>query len=326
MSRLDLSVVVTARNRAESLPVLLGRLEQQTMPPARFEIVVVDCGSTDGTADHALRYARGAPVRIRVAAQSDPGEIAAKNLGATMAEGRNLLFLDADLLPGRALLEGHMHARQGVGGHACVLGGIRPHPRLIPGTFTRWHLPEDRPPPAGVPALPRHKMLQNMSVPRAAFHEAGGLDASLEAVRTACLDLALRLDRLETPVVENHEAAAFIWCATCLDCERARVHHEGRDLHTLILRHHAPELKRQFFLVRASFLNLADRIFIPFYLRACQESRPDVRSLGPTYRRILRYERFLGYSDARRNRPPAGPPPCGRAAEPALRGPMEQSL
>ena len=66
MSRLDLSVVVTARNRAESLPVLLGRLEQQTMPPARFEIVVVDCGSTDGTADHALRYARGAPVRITV--------------------------------------------------------------------------------------------------------------------------------------------------------------------------------------------------------------------------------------------------------------------
>ena len=31
MSRLDLSVVVTARNRAESLPVLLGRLELFTL-------------------------------------------------------------------------------------------------------------------------------------------------------------------------------------------------------------------------------------------------------------------------------------------------------
>lgn len=57
------SVIATVLNEARSLPGLLDSLLAQTRPPS--EIVIVDGGSTDGTATVARAYAeRGAPVTV----------------------------------------------------------------------------------------------------------------------------------------------------------------------------------------------------------------------------------------------------------------------
>ena len=45
----EIAVVVATRNRAEYLERLLAGLRRQTLPPSRFEVVVVDDGSTDTT-------------------------------------------------------------------------------------------------------------------------------------------------------------------------------------------------------------------------------------------------------------------------------------
>jgi hypothetical protein len=63
---LELSVIVPVRNGADSLPPLLRSLEAQTLDRERFEVIVVDNDSSDGTGDAALADHLGRPVGGRV--------------------------------------------------------------------------------------------------------------------------------------------------------------------------------------------------------------------------------------------------------------------
>ncbi|HZY92012.1 MAG TPA: glycosyltransferase family 2 protein [Thermoplasmata archaeon] len=90
------SIVVAARNEALDLPACLDSLLGQTYPD--LEIVVVDGGSTDGTADVAR--ARGPRVRLIEEPPLPPGWVG-KNwgcrTGAAAAAGEYILFMDADV-------------------------------------------------------------------------------------------------------------------------------------------------------------------------------------------------------------------------------------
>ncbi|MEN0108133.1 MAG: glycosyltransferase family A protein, partial [Pseudomonas sp.] len=66
-----------------------------------LELLVVDDGSQDGTADVLHRYIRTYGTRIQVIQQANAGAGAARNRGIRQARGRYVLLLDADdeLLP-----------------------------------------------------------------------------------------------------------------------------------------------------------------------------------------------------------------------------------
>jgi glycosyltransferase involved in cell wall biosynthesis len=85
------SVIVPARNSAATLPACLRALQSQSYPPA--EIIVVDDGSTDGTAGIAHQFG------VTVLTQAHSGPAAARNRGAQQARGELLLFTDADCAP-----------------------------------------------------------------------------------------------------------------------------------------------------------------------------------------------------------------------------------
>lgn len=108
----DVSVVIPARNEAQSLPHLLGSLAIQDVQPA--QVVVVDDGSDDGTADVARDF--GATVMTSAPLPEGwTGKSWACMQGADAAVGSTLVFLDADVrvLPGGFGAVIDEHARRG---------------------------------------------------------------------------------------------------------------------------------------------------------------------------------------------------------------------
>lgn len=77
--------------------VALASVAAQTWPRARLEAIVVDNGSTDGTAEAVRAFAARHPDLVVVLVHElEPGVSRAKNRGAAAARGAWLLFLDAD--------------------------------------------------------------------------------------------------------------------------------------------------------------------------------------------------------------------------------------
>src|SRR5215212_2619463 len=88
------SVVIPCYNQAHFLGEAIESVLAQNH--LRFEIVVVDDGSTDDTAEVAARYPR-----VRCVRQDNQGLSAARNTGLRHSEGEYVVFLDSDdrLLP-----------------------------------------------------------------------------------------------------------------------------------------------------------------------------------------------------------------------------------
>ncbi len=102
MSELSVSIVVPVANGGTTFADCLAALSRLAPPPQ--ELIVVDDGSTDGSAERAS--AAGAHV-IRMARRAGPA--AARNRGAAAAAGDAILFVDADVL----VAARHRRARAG---------------------------------------------------------------------------------------------------------------------------------------------------------------------------------------------------------------------
>jgi glycosyltransferase involved in cell wall biosynthesis len=90
------SVIVPVYNGAESLAACLTALSAQRKPIVRAEgceVIVVDDGSVDGSAEIAAQHG------VTVIRQHHAGVAVARNRGAQRARGQLLLFTDADCEP-----------------------------------------------------------------------------------------------------------------------------------------------------------------------------------------------------------------------------------
>lgn len=105
---IEISVILPTRNRAHLLPFVLDGFKRQNLPLSQFEIIAVDDGSTDKTAE-ILNNAR-ADLPLRLFRQRHVGLAAAKNLGIFASRGRILLFADDDDVADPDLLLNHLAA------------------------------------------------------------------------------------------------------------------------------------------------------------------------------------------------------------------------
>jgi len=123
---LPLSVVVPTFNRRARLARVLKALDQQHTPPAQYEVVVVDDGSTDGTSDW-LRRERPS-YTLRQLSLPNGGPARARNAGVEAAVGNLILFIDDDVEPLPELLAEHLAAHR-VEPDVVVIGplGSLPH-------------------------------------------------------------------------------------------------------------------------------------------------------------------------------------------------------
>lgn len=97
-----LSVVVPAYRCAAYLQQCLRGLQASDLPRASWELIVVDDGSPDNTAD----VARTAADRVLRVADGPRGPAHARNMGARAATGSVLVFIDADVVVAPHTLRG----------------------------------------------------------------------------------------------------------------------------------------------------------------------------------------------------------------------------
>jgi glycosyltransferase involved in cell wall biosynthesis len=188
----DFSVVIPTHNRRRLLGQTLRSALKQT--GVEFEVVVVDDGSCDGSADAVTSLADG---RVRLIRHPRPlGVAAARNAGAAVARGDWVALLDDDDLWAPEKLSRQLHAAlaaQAGWAYAGVVeidaegrllgGGPPPSPEALLAGLRRRNLM-----PAGS---------SNVVVRSEVFARTGGFDARLRHL--ADWDLWLRLAALGLP-------------------------------------------------------------------------------------------------------------------------------
>ncbi len=177
---LSISIITPAHDVAPFVADAVASARAQDHPA--WEMILVDDGSRDGTAQAAERAAEGDP-RIRILRQTKAGVSAARNAGIAAAQGGALLFLDADdwLAPDAlrrlgTALDGAPRAVAAYGPWATMAETARPGAaplRIKVGPF-----------PAGdiLDRLLVRNLLVNGGhalIRRAAFETAGGFDPRL---------------------------------------------------------------------------------------------------------------------------------------------------
>jgi glycosyltransferase involved in cell wall biosynthesis len=187
----ELSVVIPARNAAETIGEQLESLARQRFDRP-WEIVVVDNGSTDGTAAVARGFADRVPALRVVGATERDGVAYARNRGVEAARGRLIAFCDAD----DAVSEGWLRAvAAGLERYGAV-ATPRDHD-LLNEDWVRDS--RDPPTPSGYhdnwypPYLP-HTGTGGMGVRRELHEAIGGFDESFSSCEDNdyCFRLQLR--------------------------------------------------------------------------------------------------------------------------------------
>jgi glycosyltransferase involved in cell wall biosynthesis len=96
--QIEYSIIIPVYNSAAILPRCLNAILHQSIDRARYEIIVVDDGSTDQTVSLAQEIFKGDAL-TQVIAAPHGGPAAARNAGARAASGEIILFTDSDCEP-----------------------------------------------------------------------------------------------------------------------------------------------------------------------------------------------------------------------------------
>jgi glycosyltransferase involved in cell wall biosynthesis len=170
-------------NRAALLERVLDACFEQTVASDVYEVVLVNDGSTDATAEVIARARSRATCRFEAVDQPNSGLAKGRNAGIARAQGERIIFIDDDVLPLPNFVEEHLrsHARAP---KAVVRGGA-----INVESF------DDLPPP--VWNLKHYSgnffWTTNVSVPLATIRAIGGFNETFSEYGWEDIDVGLRL-------------------------------------------------------------------------------------------------------------------------------------
>lgn len=195
IATVDLSIVIPVYRNAAGAARLVRALHRCNFDAARTEIIVVDDGSCDGTAQELARDLAG---MARVHALADnAGRAGARNSGANLANGDRILFMDCDCLPSdQDFINSHLQA---------WATDVVASTGAVEGTGDGfWHLYQlqasQRRSRQHASGMTFSGSSQNMMVSRRAFTACGGFDTAYRTYGFEDRELLLQIGRLG-PVV-----------------------------------------------------------------------------------------------------------------------------
>ena len=114
-------VIICSYNRAKLLERALRSLARQTLPPERFELVVVDDGSSDETAGVCESLRRDGLPNLKYVHTGHRGLASARNAGVQSTAAERILFMDDDCVAAPDWVERMIAA---VGRHPAIAGAV----------------------------------------------------------------------------------------------------------------------------------------------------------------------------------------------------------
>jgi glycosyltransferase involved in cell wall biosynthesis len=110
----DVALIVNTYQKPRHLALVLASIAAQAGVDGRFEVIVSDDGSTDGTADLVRDFAAAAPFPVRFTSNPHDGFRLARtrNAGARLSASDYLLFLDGDCVLPRDHVAAYLERRR----------------------------------------------------------------------------------------------------------------------------------------------------------------------------------------------------------------------
>ena len=202
------SVVIPTYNRLPILQKCLRALEEQFIEPPveRYEVVVVDDGSSDDTVPWLRAHAAALP-HVRLICQEHGGPAEGRNRGVEEACGDVIVFIDSDLVVTPTFLVCHARALAAAwrrrGDHLCFTYGA------VVNT-ANFDVPTSEP----------HKLTDlswayfatgNVAIDRGVLERAGLFDTGFHLYGWEDLELGERLRQLGVVLVRAPEAVGYHW-------------------------------------------------------------------------------------------------------------------
>lgn len=180
-----ISVVVPTRNRAAALATLVEALIGQDASGIAFEVLIVDNGSTDRTADVVARAAAGDP-RVRFIREPNRGASHARNAGIVRAAAPIVAFVDDDVVPARDWIRAIHRTFDAHPEVDCVGGRVEPRWAAPPPDWLDAQhcaplaLQVDRPPRFDADHASACLITANFACRRRVFDEVGGFSTAFQ--------------------------------------------------------------------------------------------------------------------------------------------------
>lgn len=199
--QIEFSVVVPAYNSESTLGFCLKALSHQTIPAERYEVIVVDDGSSDQTSKIARQF------DVRYLFQKNRGPASARNLGADAAAGSLILFTDSDCVPCQDWLEEMVRPFMD-SNVVAVKGGYKTRQTEIVARFAQMEF-EDR-----YDMLRKSASIDMIDTYSAAFRKEvfkrmGGFDGRFPKANNEDTELSYRLAAAGCKMVFNPKAVVF---------------------------------------------------------------------------------------------------------------------
>lgn len=143
MSEYRFSVIIPSYNRADEVVDLIQSLQAQTFGHARFEVLIVDDGSTDDTEGKVGELSAQVDFRLCFFRRDHEGPGPARNYGMSQAQGAYFLFIDSDCLADAEWLKEINSAitnedPDAFGGPDSVLANFSPFQKAIDYSMTSF--------------------------------------------------------------------------------------------------------------------------------------------------------------------------------------------
>jgi GT2 family glycosyltransferase len=103
----EISVIISTFNKLNRLKITLFCLERQTIKKDRYEIIVINDGSEDGTKEFLESH--DFQCNVRFIDQENHGQAYSRNRGVQIAKGNVIVFIDDDLITVNEFLKYHLN-------------------------------------------------------------------------------------------------------------------------------------------------------------------------------------------------------------------------